>query len=159
MLNGEECNIPFLKLEGVDPVSIKVFQAFFKTMRLHSQLIFNKTLENGIYPGQAVSLWFIHQQPGISQRDLAKKMHVAPPTVTNMLQKLEKIGFIERKIDERDQRLIHIYLKEQGINMLNKLKITFAEIVNISLQGLDQKQQNDLVQMLEKISLNIMKEL
>jgi len=61
----------FLNLEGIDPVSLQVFRSLFKFMRLHSQLLFKLTSEKGVYPGQAVCLWFINQNPGISQRDLA----------------------------------------------------------------------------------------
>lgn len=159
MFNGESDDIPFLKFEGIDPVSLEVFRSFFKTMRFHHQLVFKMTSENGIYPGQAMCLWFINQEPGISQRDLAEKLHVAPPTVTHMLQKLEKTGFIVRRDDERDQRLSRIYLTDTGTDMLSVLSGIFAEIIRISLNGLNSQQQQELMHMLDTMSSNILREL
>jgi DNA-binding MarR family transcriptional regulator len=159
LFNGESDYIPFLKSEGVDSISLKVFQSFFRTARFHSQLVFKMTSEKGIYPGQAMCLWFISQEPGISQRNLAEKLHVAPPTVTHMLQKLEKAGFIVRRDDEHDQRLSRIYLTDTGITMLNTLKGTFAEIIHISLKGLSSEQQEELLHIFDIMSSNILREL
>jgi len=146
---------PFLNLEGIDPVSLEVFRSLFKLIRFHSQLLFKLTSEKGIYPGQAVCLWFINQNPGISQRDLARKMHVAPPTVTLMLQKLEKAGLIVRKEDEHDQRLSHTYLADAGIETLDILKDILAEIINTSLDGLSPDEKHNLVHWLDVINSNI----
>jgi DNA-binding MarR family transcriptional regulator len=146
-------------LDGVNSVSLSLFKSFFKTIRLHSQLVFKMTSEKGIYPGQALCLWFINQQPGISQCDLAKRMHVAPPTVTHMLQKLEKTGFITRMVDEHDQRLSRIYLTDTGSSMLQALNSTFSEIISISLKGLTQGQQQELIQTLNIMSSNISQEM
>jgi len=155
----ESDDTSFLNIEKIDPVSLEVFQSLFKFIRFHSQLLFKLTSEKGIYPGQAVCLWFINQNSGISQRDLAEKMHVAPPTVTHMLQKLEKTGLIIRKDDEHDQRLSRIYLTDAGIDMLSILNDILADIINTSLNNLSCDQKNNLVSWLNIISSNILNKL
>lgn len=155
MLTKESDDTIFLNLEGIDPISIQVFQSLFKFMRFHSQLLFKLTSEKGIYPGQAVCLWFINQNSGVSQRDLAEKMHVAPPTVTLMLQKLEKAGLVIRKEDEHDQRLSHTYLTDAGIEMLGVLNDILTDIINSSLEGLNHEEQCNLIRLLKVISSNI----
>jgi len=45
-----------------------------------------------------VAVSAIARKPGISQRELADCLHVAPPTVANMLKSLEKAGFVERRL-------------------------------------------------------------
>jgi DNA-binding MarR family transcriptional regulator len=145
----------FLNLKGIDSVSLEVFWSFFKFIRYHNQLFFKLTSEKGIYPGQAVCLWFINQNAGISQRDLAEKIHVAPPTVTLMLQKLEKAGLIMRKEDSHDQRLSHTYLTDAGIESLNILNEILSEIINTSLAGLSSEEQSNLKRYVDTINLNI----
>lgn len=159
MLNKESSKVNFLNLEGIDPISLQAFQSLFKFMRFHSQLLFKLTSEKGIYPGQAVCLWFINQNSGISQRDLAEKMHVAPPTVTLMLQKLEKAGLVIRKEDERDQRLSHTYLTNAGVDTLNVLNSILAEIINTSLENLSHDEQRNLMRLLDIINSNIERKL
>ena len=41
-------------------------------------------------------------------------LHLSRPSVTAMLQALEKSGAIERRSDERDQRLTRVYLTDEG---------------------------------------------
>ncbi|HXL01552.1 MAG TPA: MarR family transcriptional regulator [Candidatus Atribacteria bacterium] len=159
MLNKESSKVNFLNLEGIDPISLQAFQSLSKFMRFHSQLLFKLTSEKGIYPGQAVCLWFINQNSGISQRDLAEKMHVAPPTVTLMLQKLEKAGLVIRKEDERDQRLSHTYLTNAGVDTLNVLNSILAEIINTSLENLSHDEQRNLMRLLDIINSNIERKL
>ena len=48
-----------LNLKGIDSISLEVFWSFFKFIRYHNQLFFKLTSEKGIYPGQAVCLWFM----------------------------------------------------------------------------------------------------
>jgi len=159
LLNKESSKVNFLNLEGIDPISLQAFQSLSKFMRFHSQLLFKLTSEKGIYPGQAVCLWFINQNSGISQRDLAEKMHVAPPTVTLMLQKLEKAGLVIRKEDERDQRLSHTYLTNAGVDTLNVLNSILAEIINTSLENLSHDEQRNLMRLLDIINSNIERKL
>ena len=159
MFTKESDDTIFLNLEGIDTVSLQVFQSLFKFIRFHSQLLLKLTSEKGVYPGQAVCLWFINQNQGISQRDLAEKMHVAPPTVTLMLQKLEKAGLVIRKEDERDQRLSHTYLTNAGVDTLNVLNSILAEIINTSLENLSHDEQRNLIRLLDIINSNIERKL
>ena len=155
MLNNELEDDIFFDLKGIDGISLDVFWSFFKFIRYHNQLFFKLTSEKGIRPGQAVCLWFINQNAGISQRDLAEKIHVAPPTVTLMLQKLEKAGLIVRKYDSRDQRLSHTYITDTGIETLNVLNEILAEVINTSLKGLSSEEQYNLKRYVDTINFNI----
>ena len=155
MLNNELEDDIFFDLKGIDGISLDVFWSFFKFIRYHNQLFFKLTSEKGVRPGQAVCLWFINQNAGISQRDLAEKIHVAPPTVTLMLQKLEKAGLIVRKYDSRDQRLSHTYITDTGIETLNVLNEILAEVINTSLKGLSSEEQYNLKRYVDTINFNI----
>jgi len=86
-------------------------------------------------------------------------MHVAPPTVTLMLQKLEKAGLVIRKEDERDQRLSHTYLTNAGVDTLNVLNSILAEIINTSLENLSHDEQRNLIRLLDIINSNIERKL
>ena len=54
------------------------------------------------------------------QKELASQLGVKPPTVTVSIQRLEKIGIIVRKQDEKDQRISRIYLTEEGKAIINE---------------------------------------
>ncbi len=55
-----------------------------------------------------------HHKDGLSQREIAEKLHIKPPTVNVTVQRLEKAGFLYREADEKDQRISRIYMTEKG---------------------------------------------
>ncbi len=159
MISEEENEKLLQKLEGISPVSMKVFQVFIRVMRLYKQLTFKMISKEGIYPGQAACLWFASQHPGMSQRELALKLHVTPPTATVMLQKMEKSGLIVRKTDEKDQRLTRMYVSDNGEKLVNKLCCIFAELINAGLDGMSEQDQMDFIRLLDQLSYNITQKL
>jgi DNA-binding MarR family transcriptional regulator len=46
--------------------------------------------------------------------ELARRLRVQPATITKMLQRMEKAGFLERRPDLEDQRVSRVYLTEAG---------------------------------------------
>ena len=68
----------------------------------------------GLYRGQPPVLLALWEQEGFTQTELAKRVQNTPSTVTKMLQRMEKTGFIQRKPDAEDQRVSRVYLTEAG---------------------------------------------
>jgi DNA-binding MarR family transcriptional regulator len=68
----------------------------------------------GLYRGQPLVLLALWEQEGFTQSELAERLRIAPATVTKMLQRMEKTGFIQRKPDAQDQRVSRVYLTKAG---------------------------------------------
>src|SRR5512142_1840211 len=66
----------------------------------------------GLYQGQPPLLRQLWDQEGLTQSELAARLKVAPATVTKMLQRMEKTGFVQRCTDPEDQRISRVYLTE-----------------------------------------------
>lgn len=64
---------------------------------------------HGLHPGQDLLLLAVWDQPGIGQAALAEHLGVEPPTVTRMVQRLERAGMVERRSTPLDGRaqLVH----------------------------------------------------
>ena len=64
---------------------------------------------HGLHPGQDLLLLAVWDTPGIRQTELAAHLGVEPPTVTRMLQRLERGGMVERRANPLDARarLVH----------------------------------------------------
>jgi len=108
-------------MDATDPSSAAVMDAMRRMMHLNRQLLTRSMGDRGGHPAQAACLWILLAHEGLSQRDLAEHLHVAPPTVTIMLQKMEKAGMIDRRPDEADQRLTRISLTVQGRALAREL--------------------------------------
>ena len=86
-------------------------------------------------PSQAGILFILNSHGRLSQRQLAQKIGITPPSMTVTLRKLEEHGFIHKEPDEKDQRIIRIRLSEAGKECIEKLKSIMDEMEEILYQG------------------------
>ena len=86
-------------------------------------------------PSQAGILFILNSHGRLSQRQLAQKIGITPPSMTVTVRKLEELGFIHKEPDEKDQRIIRIRLSEAGKECIEKLKSIMDEVEEILYQG------------------------
>lgn len=70
--------------------------------------------ELNLYAGQDNLLYRLWLGDGITQMQLCEHLKCEPPTVTNMVKTLEQNGFIYRKKDGADARVMRIFLTDEG---------------------------------------------
>lgn len=99
---------------------------FKKVTHLYFSVIFKQVADLDIHPGQLSMVKLLSEHEGLTQREIADRLHIRPPTVTVGLRRMEKAGLIEKRSDERDQRKVRIYLSEKG----NTLNATATEKLN-----------------------------
>ena len=143
------------ELEGVDELSTRVFRAFLNALRLHRQLMIAALGDIDTHPGQAFCLRFLSANDGVTQRDLADSLHLAKPTVSKMLQAMEKAGAIERRPDEYDQRLTRVHLTPLGHRLETELRAVSAAQINETIGSLPEGDRRELGRLLEALSASI----
>lgn len=112
-------------------------------------------LGSGIYPGQIPVLGLLACRDGLSQKEIAEKLRIKPPTVNVSVQRLEKSGFLYREADEKDQRISRIYLTEKGHQAKKNGMHTLEENEKILLEGFSDTELCLLKRFLEQIIDNI----
>jgi DNA-binding MarR family transcriptional regulator len=141
--------------EGIDPASAVVLSSFRKAMHLNRQLFMRLAGGAGGHPGRTVVLGMLAGHEGISQKDLAEKMHLARPTVTIMLQKMESEGLIERWDDPDDQRLTRIRLTESGRAEGKNMGDSYARYVDLTIGKMPEADRAEFARLLDLLSDNI----
>lgn len=71
----------------------------------------------GITYTQYITLLVLWEQNNLTVKELGKKLHLDSGTLTPLLKKLEKMQFIERVRDTKDERNVYIVLTEKGANI------------------------------------------
>jgi DNA-binding MarR family transcriptional regulator len=143
------------ELEGVDELSAQVFRAFLATAKLHMHIMLRSLADCGSHPGQLMCLRVLTANDGAAQRDLADMLHVARPTVTKMLQGMEKSGLVERRPDEADQRLTRVYLTGAGRAAEKKTSVVAADYINATIATLPEADRRELARLLDKFGASI----
>ncbi|MCI8796721.1 MAG: MarR family transcriptional regulator, partial [Dorea sp.] len=72
----------------------------------------------------------------LSQRSLADKIGIKPPSMTVALRKLEERGYIRKEQDEKDQRIVLIRLSEKGRECIESLKGIMSDMEEVLYQGI-----------------------
>ena len=57
----------------------------------------------------------------LSQKELAERMNVTPSTITTSIQKMEKEGYVVRRPDSKDQRVMRLSVTEKSCTYLENL--------------------------------------
>ncbi|PAF28532.1 transcriptional regulator [Paenibacillus sp. 7516] len=78
----------------------------------------------GIVPSHGDILMFLYCEDSLSIKMLAERVHRTQPTVTVLVNKLEKLGYVERSKSAEDSRVTLIRLTEQG----RQLKPIFEQV-------------------------------
>jgi DNA-binding MarR family transcriptional regulator len=142
-------------LTGVEPSTAGVLSAFRQTMHLNRQLFMRLAAGSGGHSGRTIVLGVLASHDGITQKDLAERMHLARPTVTTMLQKMEHEGLIERWDDPEDQRLTRIRLTDAGRTVGKDMGDVYARYVNMTIGTLSEADRLEFARLLGLMSDNI----
>jgi DNA-binding MarR family transcriptional regulator len=150
--HGNDIPLDPPELAGVDPLSMRVLSSYRKTTHLNRQLFARLAAGKGGHPGRTMVLGMIERYDGISQRDLAEKMHLARPTVTIMLQKMEAEGIIERWDDPEDQRLTRIRLTDAGRAQSAGMHDAYVAYIDSTIGSLSEDDRTEFARLLDLLN-------
>ncbi len=74
----------------------------------------------GITGPQLWALKTISQNGRLSLRDLSERMYLHPSTITGLVDRLEKKGYVARQRDQVDRRVIYVKLTVGGRKLVKK---------------------------------------
>lgn len=84
----------------------------------------------GLHRGQFIFISRIVEQQSINLKELARITRVDKTTVTKAMQKLEESGYISKKIDSNDNRVIHLMATLKCIDLYNNIIIEKNNILS-----------------------------
>ena len=106
---------------------------------------------------QWVVLKRAHEEPGISQREIASGTFKDPASITRILDILEKRGWLDRRKHPTDRRNYSIYLSEEGVGLVEKILPKAVKMRQKGLQGISYEEQLQLKSILSRITQNFSK--
>ncbi|MCU0466447.1 MAG: MarR family transcriptional regulator [Anaerolineae bacterium] len=108
-----------------------------------------------MYPGQDQILFRLAHEEGLPQSALAEMLCVEPPTVTKMVQRMEKRGWIERRSDPNDARLSRVYLTDAGRDIQADLHRIWAEMEAAMTASLTEAERALLRRLFEQMQADV----
>ncbi len=111
--------------------------------------------ELNLYAGQDNLLYRLWLGDGITQMQLCEHLKCEPPTVTNMVKTLEQNGFIYRKKDGADARVMRIFLTEEGRALERPVEMKWKELREKLLQGISEDDRLVLRTLMQQMESNL----
>jgi len=111
----------------------------------------------GVYRGQPPVLQALDRQEGLSHSDLARKLHVKPATITQMIKRMEQAGFVQRRRDAKDERVSRVYLTELGRAIQGDLERVLGKIEAGTFAGFSQVEQVQVAGFLSRMRENLLR--
>lgn len=107
-------------------------------------------------PNQVGIMWILRSEGGLSQRELAKKIGITPPSMTVSIRKLGKQGYVRRQMDEKDQRIQRITLTGEGENCLEELREMIGTMEARLYEGISEEEREIMKNILRHMRSNIL---
>jgi MarR family transcriptional regulator, organic hydroperoxide resistance regulator len=92
----------------------------------------------GMHRAQAVVLCRLYAHDGMTQSEMGDQLSVQGATVTNMLQRMEESGFITRRRDPEDNRLVRVYLTQSGREKERSITEQFLKLEGTLFRGINE---------------------
>ena len=70
---------------------------------------------HGLHYGQDLVLAVLWERDGRPPGEVAAALHVTTPTIVKMATRMTAAGLLTRRRDERDNRLVRLWLTERGL--------------------------------------------
>ena len=107
----------------------------------------------GLAPSHGDILVCLYQNGKMTMKDIADYIHRTKPTVTVLVDKLEKLGYLKREASDKDSRYTYVILTQKG----EDFKATFEKISNDLNKMLYKNLSPEESELIEKLLRKVLK--
>lgn len=105
----------------------------------------------GVPEGQGRILRELLQTDGMSQKELAQKLQIRQPSLTELLLKLESGGYIERRQNKNDKRITNVFITDKSSEQRKQIGIARQKMSQDMFHALTDEEQVALINLLNKL--------
>ena len=97
-------------------------------------------------------VFIISKNPGITQEELANELCINKSNVTRGLNNLEEMGFVYRKANENDKRILRVFPTNKMLEAYPKIKEVLREWNGYLTNDIDEEEIRIFQSVLERIT-------
>lgn len=104
----------------------------------------------GLVPSHGDILFCLYKNGKMTMKDIANRIHRTKPTVTVLVNKLEKLGYLKREASANDSRCTNLVLTEKGESFKEIFVKISKELNEILYKNLSKGEMELLEKLLKK---------
>ncbi|HEY1957050.1 MAG TPA: MarR family transcriptional regulator [Polyangiaceae bacterium] len=129
--------------------------ALVRTAKTYLRLSNLGLAELGLQQGQDALLRYVWARDGLPQSELVGCLSVEPPTVTKMLARLEKAGFVKRRRDPRFKKQWRVYLTAKGKQIEKDVQAHWTRMEARATHGLTAAEKRSFIETAARVRSNL----
>lgn len=135
-------------MNRIDEVLIAL-RRVIRALDLHSRYLVKTS---GLTSPQLLVMQSIRSKGQVSSGELANNVNVSQATVTTILDRLEKKGFIQRERSQEDKRKVLITLTDLGLESIKESPQPLQESFIRQFQDLHNWEQTQIISSLQRVA-------
>ena len=143
-----------------EPATERAFRDLVRTIGLLERVMQPQFARFGISGSQWAALRALHRaeqenNDGLRVTDLSDRLLIRPPSVTGVIDRLERIHLVVRDPSHEDLRSRRVRLTDTGRQLVTQVTGVYAREVERALGGLVPDDQNELQRLLGRLSAHL----
>ena len=126
-----------------------------RTARIMRRTLDAKLLKLDLTGTQYIVLVRLWVEDGISLSELGDRLYFDNPTLTGIVDRMERDGLLVRRRDEEDRRVVRVYLTSKGESLRHQIQHLAEETDADAWRGLSESQKEEIVNLHERIWKNL----
>ncbi|MCL6453745.1 MAG: MarR family transcriptional regulator [Alicyclobacillus sp.] len=98
----------------------------------------------GITPPQFDALWILNRHGNLTIGELSNRLYLAYSTTTDLVDRLERAGFVVRSRDTGDRRVVLVTLQEKGAAVIEQVLDARRAYLATVLDTIDPADQGEI---------------
>lgn len=123
--------------------------------KAHHRLGSERLKQIGLYTGQEMLLLSLRSEDGMTQSQLASRSCLDLSTITKVVQRMERAGLVQRRVDLDDARISRVYLTEQGRALCEPSWQMWLDLEQRLTEGLTEAERVLLHRLLATVATNL----
>ena len=134
----------------IDSVAQNMFHALplIKKRLLHMDMI---QREHGTPLSHVQVLAMLQDAGTMSVSEISRRLGIAKPNITPLVDRLYEAGYVDRQHDENDRRVVNIVLLPAGSQKLMAIRATIARQIQMQAEDLSVSEFRELHDSLESV--------
>lgn len=92
---------------------------------------------------------------GLPCGEIASRMLTRDPDITRLLDRLEKLGHVERSRGKEDRRVVRAHISAKGLTVLQSLEKPVRDAIRAPLGALGAERLTQLIELLEQVRIQM----
>jgi len=126
-----------------------------RTARSMKRALDMRLAQHGVTSTQYAVLFVLWEEDGLSLTDLGKRLYFDGPTITGIVDRMERDNLVERRRDNTDRRVIKVHLTKMGKNLRDTLLPLGPEVNRVATADFTREEKSQLKWLLLKVWRNV----